>query len=104
MATLEEWGEAGSKYRVQEETLQYFAEVRALGGQPLHTLSVPAARQEYLNWSLKLAGNPDWNGEVREFKVPAPAVSGKLDLNVNVYSCKTKGCARRRGDLIQDGW
>ena len=71
-----------AKYKLNEESESYLQQRLEKTGKLLDTgACVEEARQAHEEVTLKYAGDAEFEGDVKEFFVPSPAVSGE-DLRV----------------------
>ena len=79
MADREEWGEAGVKYEIHDETFGYFRRLEELGSKSFDETTAEEQRAAYLRQNLLFAGNVDFTGSETHLIVPAEAGSeGKM--------------------------
>ncbi|XP_071079432.1 ethyl acetate hydrolase-like [Haliotis cracherodii] len=82
MSTVEAWGEAGLKYDIHEETLDYFRILEGRKDRPIIELTPPDAREAGLITAKLFGGEVEFDGQIKEFRVPSPADQDSIPVSV----------------------
>ncbi|ESO84466.1 hypothetical protein LOTGIDRAFT_236257 [Lottia gigantea] len=84
MGDITSWGEAGQKYKIHPETLDYFKILSDEGYKPLVELTVEEARQVSEERSERFAGTIDFDGNEKQYVCPSPY--SKDGIPIDVYT------------------
>lgn len=69
-----------SKYKLNEESESYLQQRLEKTGRLLNTgASVEEARKEHEEVYVRYAGDIDFEGDVKDFRVPSPTIHGEID-------------------------